>query len=83
MLTMKDKDIIKAVECCAEWDCCRCPRAFAMPNDKWLCRHQLMQEIPALLNRQNQKLTRFVQHEVRWNALLGFIHELEEDNNGN
>ena len=78
---MKDKDIIKAVECCVEWDCCRCPYGFSMPSDRWLCRHKLLAEVALLLNRQNQKIERIVQHEKNWHSLLGFIKELEENDN--
>lgn len=71
---MSDKSIIKAAECCATWDCCRCPRALSMPNDKWTCSHQLMLEIVPLLNRVER-------HSSAWRNTIGLTNEKEESEN--
>lgn len=42
---MTTNEIIRASECCAEWNCSRCPLTNTLPYDKWLCRHQLLQMI--------------------------------------
>lgn len=68
---MTYKSIIKAAECCVTWDCCRCPRALSMPNDKWTCSHQLMLEIVPLLNRIERRTE-------SWNKAIGLTNEMEE-----
>lgn len=80
---MTDKDIIKASECCVEWDCCRCPYGLSMPSDRWLCRHKLMAEVALFLKKQEDKIERINQYEAKWNALIGFINKQEGNNNGN
>lgn len=72
---MTNKDIIKAVECCAEWDCCRCPYGLSVPNDKWTCQHRLMQEVAVIAKANKQR-------DERWHSLIGFINKQEGENNG-